>query len=63
MLLLICNSGWEKSTVILIFPLLLLMEYYQVWLLVAVVCCKAALPSGNFAITMLSLCLKIRHPH
>ena len=36
----------------------------SVAVLVAVVCCKAALPSGHFAITMLSLCLKSKeHPH
>lgn len=32
--------------------------------LVAVVCCKAALPSGHFAISMPSLCLKSKErPH
>lgn len=61
----ITNSPAGKSTVILIF-------HYCYWwsiikcvaVLVAVVCCKAALPSGHFAITMLSLCLKSEdYPH
>lgn len=55
----ITNSpGWEKYCYSYFSITVTDGVLSSVAVLVAVVCCKAALPSGHFAITMLSLCLK-----
>ena len=62
----ITNSpGWESYCYYYYFSITVTDGVLSsVAVLVAVVCCKAALPSGHFAITVLSLCLKSEeHPH